>query len=115
MCLSVEMQGLLGLAVYIVCSTAPDPIPVVALCGLERENREIPTDAWCTDDLTGAISPPGLQLLFSPTLTPTGWKQAHCDSQLAQLRVVQLVIPQEPWLYPFALTVGHSIEFNHMV
>lgn len=49
MCLSVEMQGLLGLAVYIVCSTAPDPIPVVALCGLERENREIPTDAWYTD------------------------------------------------------------------
>lgn len=73
--LFLEMRGLLGPAEYVNPPNAPAPIPVVASAACRKGVGENPPDAWNTDGLVRATCLHGLQWLFSPTLTPPGWKQ----------------------------------------
>lgn len=72
--LPLELQVLLGPVGYV------NPSKVLPLFLWQRQWHtegvgERPADAWGTDGSDQGNLSAGLQLLLSPTLTPSGWKQ----------------------------------------
>ena len=67
--LPLEMQVLLGPVEYVDPPNAPTPIAVVVPVNCREEIGEIPGIQM---SLARVTCPHGLQLIFSPTLTPSG-------------------------------------------
>ena len=63
------MCSLPGLVENVEPSNVPTPVPLTAPVG------DTASDAGTELGQIGATCPRGLQLLFSPTVIPSGWKQ----------------------------------------
>lgn len=63
----------------------------------------------------GAIHQPGPWSLFSPTLTPPGWKQERTTAASVLKLALWLMIIKESCHEPFAMTLDCSKGINPMV
>lgn len=68
------MWVLLGPVEPVDPPNAPSPIFVAVLAACREEVGKFPLKPGIQMGLVGATQPQGLQLLFSPTMTPSRWK-----------------------------------------
>lgn len=69
------MCSLPGLVENVEPSNVPTPVPLTAPVACREGVGDTASDAGTELGQIGATCPRGLQLLFSPTVIPSGWKQ----------------------------------------
>lgn len=64
---------------------------------VEREWVKLPSDAGTELGQIGATCPHGLQLLFSPTFIPSGWKQKKLQESMGWIQSSLIADHSEAW------------------